>query len=84
MMGRKSSGMRAIRNTGEETQLRQELAAEVAGVVQHANGDVDEVTEDEIKQILNAADITTMARTAVERDYAGEVIDATPRGFPTG
>jgi hypothetical protein len=58
---RKSSGMRTIRNAGEETQMRQKLAAAVTGVVQHANGDVGEVTEDEIKQILNAADITTMA-----------------------
>jgi hypothetical protein len=38
---------------------------------------------DETDQILNAADIVTMARTAVERDYRGDVIDAHAPEMPT-
>ena len=39
--------------------------------------------EDEIDQLVKAADIVTMARTAVERDYRGEVIDAHAPEMPT-
>jgi hypothetical protein len=81
--GRKASGMRAIRNTGEEKRMREELSAALGGVVCHASAENVEVREDEVRQILNAADIVTMARTAVERDYAGEVIDAHAPEMPT-
>jgi len=42
--GRKPSGQRAIRNTGDEAQMREQLAAAVAGVVQHAATTVDDLT----------------------------------------
>ena len=42
-----------------------------------------ELTEAEDEQLVKAADIVTMARTAVERDYAGEVIDAHAPEMPT-
>src|SRR5262245_48080073 len=63
--GRKPSGQRAIRNTGDETQMREQLAAAVAGLVQHAAIAVDDLTPAEVDQILNAADIVTLGRTAV-------------------
>jgi hypothetical protein len=81
--GRKASGSRAIRNTGNEKRMREELAAAVAGVVQHASQEEIPLTEAEESQVLNAADITTLARTAVERDYAGEIIDAHAPEMPT-
>jgi hypothetical protein len=82
-VGRPQSGRRAIRNTGSETQMREELAAAVGGCVAHACTDNVTLTDDEIEQLLKAADIVTMARTAVERDYQGEVIDAHAPEMPT-
>jgi hypothetical protein len=81
--GRKPSGRRAIRNTGIEKQMREELAAAMGGLVAHASTEDVQLTEDEIDQLLNAADIVTMARTAVERDYRGDVIDAHAPEMPT-
>jgi hypothetical protein len=82
-IGRLQSGKQAIGNTGREPQMRQELAAVVGGLVAHACTDDVAVTKDENDQLLKAADIVTMARTAVERDYQGEVIDAHAPEMPT-
>ena len=41
------------------------------------------MTEDEIQQLVKAADIVTLARTAIERDYQGEVVDAHAPEMPT-
>jgi hypothetical protein len=81
--GRGRSGMRAIRNTGSEVQMREELAAAVGGLVTHACTDDVPVVETEIEHLVKAADIVTMARTAVERDYQGEIIDAHAPEMPT-
>jgi Bifunctional DNA primase/polymerase, N-terminal len=84
-VGRKTSGRQAIRNTGEETKMREELAAVVGGLVHHARVDVPPIREDNeaLTSILNAADIVTMARTAVERDYQGEIINSHAAEMPT-
>ena len=71
--GRKTSSQRAIRNTGGEARMREELAAAVGGLVAHASTDEVELTESEETRLVKAADIVTMGRTAVERDYRGEV-----------
>jgi hypothetical protein len=80
---RKESGAQAIRNTGKETQMRQELAAAIRGVVYHASTNNVDVSKDENAAILNAANVVTLARTAVERDYQGEVVDAHAPEAPT-
>jgi hypothetical protein len=81
---RKASGKKSILNTGFETTMRMELAEAVGGVMAGMNTDNDvPLTEDEIDRILNAADIVTMARTAVERDYKGDVINAHAPEMPT-
>jgi hypothetical protein len=82
-LGRKKSGKRAIRNTGSEVQMREELAAAVGGLIAHTCTDDVAITEDEIDRLLNAADIVTMARTAVERDYRGDVINSHAPEMPT-
>ena len=69
----------AIRNTGDEIGMREELAAVVGGVVGHMDPAGHRLNDDEIDQLLNAADIVTMARTAVERDYRGDSCSPTPR-----
>jgi hypothetical protein len=81
--GRTSSGMRAVRNTGSEVRMREELSAAVGGLITHACTDDIRLPENEILQLMKVADIVTMARTAVERDYRGEVIDAHAPEMPT-
>jgi len=83
--GRKGSGRRAIRNTGQEVKMREELAAAVGGIVYHARADVPPPCEDDpaFDAILNVADIVTLARTAVEHDYRGEVINSHAPEMPT-
>lgn len=83
-VGRQVAGRRAIGNTGSETEMRAELAEAVAGVL----GGVDpaagiEPTDAETDILLAAADLTTLARTGVEFDNRGEVIDAHAPEMPT-
>jgi hypothetical protein len=82
-VGRRSGGLRAICNTGDEVVMRQQLAAAVGGIVGHLATDEYRVSATETDRLVKAADIVTMARTAVERDYQGEVIDAHAPEMPT-
>ncbi len=82
-VGRGKSGMGAIRNTGGETQMREELSAAVGGVLAHVCTDETKVSESEALQLVKAADIVTMSRTAVERDYRGDVTMAHAPEMPT-
>jgi hypothetical protein len=82
--GRVMAGTRAIRNTGTETAMRQEMAEAVAGLVSQVDpAQVYELTDDEVGRILRAADIVTLARTGIEIDYRGDVIDAHAPEMPT-
>jgi hypothetical protein len=82
--GREGHGRQAIRNTGQETQMRKELAAAVGGIINHVNTDnVYQPTEEDIDRLVKLADVVTLARTAVERDYQGEIIDAHAPEAPT-
>jgi hypothetical protein len=81
--GRKGAGGGAIRHTGTETTMREELAAAVGGMIGSMNTEPHQLTDDEVNQILNAADIVTMARSAVERDFSGEVMFAHDPEMPT-
>jgi hypothetical protein len=72
-IGRRRSGVKAIRNTGDEVAMRQEFAAAVGGIIEHAGTDEHQFSDREVDRLVKAADIVTMARTAVERDYQGEV-----------
>ncbi len=77
------SGRQAIGNTGNETAMRAELAAAVADVLAGAADTATEVTDDETEAMLAAADLVTLARTGVEFDYRGDVIDAHAPEMPT-
>jgi hypothetical protein len=81
--GRKAAGKRAMRNTGVEVRMRAELAAAVGGIVHHADTEGASLTEAEEDQVLNAADIVTKARTAVEFDYRGDVVNSHAPEMPT-
>ena len=64
--------------------MRRELAQAVAGLVSHVKPDCPYcLTDDETHRILQAADIVTLARTGVETDYRGDIIDAHAPEMPT-
>lgn len=71
--GRMKAGMQAMRNTGSEVEMRGEMAAVVGALIENVNTDDVEISDDERERLLRAANIVTMARTPVERDYQGNV-----------
>lgn len=81
--GRMTSGRQALRNVGSEVQMRAELV-EVAGRLLNrpdaAGVDLDEVVAE---ALLSVADLVTLARTAVEKDYKGQVLEAHAPEAPT-
>jgi len=83
--GRQSAGRQAMRNVGDEVTMRAELAAAVGGVMASINLDTAplELNEDEQETLLAAADLITLARTAVEFDYRGNVEMAHAPEAPT-
>jgi cellobiose-specific phosphotransferase system component IIA len=81
--GRQQAGRRAIGNTGSEIAMRAELAVAVAGVLAGMDTTAITVTDAETDVLLAAADLVTLARTGVEYDYRGDVIDAHAPEMPT-
>jgi hypothetical protein len=81
--GRQAAGRKAIGNTGAEEQMRADLAGAVAGVLAGMDYTPTTLTDEETDIILAAADLVTLARTGVEYDYRGEVIDAHAPEMPT-
>jgi hypothetical protein len=81
--GRVAAGRQAIGNTGTEIQMRAELAEAVAGVLAGMETTGITVTDEETNLLLAAADLVTLARTGVEYDYRGDVIDAHAPEMPT-
>ena len=83
-VGRMQAGRRACRNTGEETQMRAELAGAVGGVLATVDpATAITLTDAEQERILTAANVVCLARTGVEYDYRGDVIDAHAPEMPT-
>ncbi|SJN39423.1 hypothetical protein FM114_11525 [Luteococcus japonicus LSP_Lj1] len=82
--GRQAAGRRAIGNTGHEVEMRAELSAAAAGVIASVPDGADiELPEGATDVLLAAADLVTLARTGVEFDYRGDVIDAHAPEMPT-
>lgn len=82
-LGRLSAGRQALRNVGHEEQMRSELAAAAGGVLAGLDATSAGLTEQDMAILLGLADLVTMARTAVERDYRGEVVEAHAPEAPT-
>jgi 5S rRNA maturation endonuclease (ribonuclease M5) len=80
---RHAAGRKAIGNTGDEKRMRAELAEAVAGVIAAMSREPITVTDDETEALIDAADLVTLARTGVEYDYKGNVIDAHAPEMPT-
>jgi hypothetical protein len=82
-VGRLASGRQALQNVGSEVQMRAELAEAVGEVLAHIEPERAELTDDDVEVLLRVANLVTLARTAVERDSRGEVIDAHAPEAPT-
>jgi hypothetical protein len=83
-VGRSKAGRQAIKNTGSEITMRAELAAAVGGLIAHiATDQTWQIDDNEIERLIKAADIVTYARTAVERDFRGDIIDSHAPEMPT-
>ncbi len=80
---RTCAGRRAIANTGSEDKMRAELSTAVADVLAGASSSGIELSQTETDKLLAAADLVTRARTGVEFDYRGDVIDAHAPEMPT-
>lgn len=83
--GRLAAGRQSIGNTGSEEEMRGLLSLTVEDVLaQVAEGDGwPNLTGAETERLLVAADLVTLARTAVERDYRGVPLDAHAPEMPT-
>jgi hypothetical protein len=80
---RAAAGAQSRRNVGYEEQMRSELSDAVATVLDRADTAGVDVTDQEADMLLAAADLVTLARTAVDYDYRGDVIDAHAPEMPT-
>lgn len=81
---RRTSGRQAISNTGGEVEMRADLAARVGGLLAGVDPLADPQPDaEEADLIVGLADVVTLARTAVEYDYRGDVIDAHAPEMPT-
>jgi hypothetical protein len=81
---RMHAGRQACSNTGHETRMREELAAVVGGLLATVKPkQATTLTKAEQKHLLRAANVVTLARTGVEYDYRGDVIDAHAPEMPT-
>lgn len=78
-----ASGQRAIDNTGNEKSMREELSELAVKVIDGAPATATKLTAAERQRILVAADLVTRARTAVDFDYRGDVIDCHALEMPT-
>jgi len=81
--GRQAAGRRAIGNTGSEVEMRHELADAASAVIDAMATTGVTVTSAETDRLLAAADLVTLARTAVDHDYRGDVVDAHAPEMPT-
>jgi hypothetical protein len=84
-VGRNAAGQRSIRNTGFESAIRSKITQVVTALINDAQLDDDdaELSETEESRLVAAADLVTLARTGVETDYRGNVVDAHEPEMPT-
>ncbi len=83
-VGRLEASQRARRNVGEEVAMRAELARVVAGLLSTVPPDHTLVLRaDEERRLTEAANLVTLARTGVDYDFRGDVIDAHAPEMPT-
>ena len=82
-INRIESGRQAIGNVGQERAMREALRAAADGVLASTATEAVMLTDHEMDTLLAAANLVTLARTAVEFDGRGDVIDAHAPEMPT-
>jgi len=82
-VSRLASGRQSLANIGHEDVMRSELRAAFGGVITGMAADGVTLTESESERLLAVANIVTAARTGVERDRQGNVVDAHAFEAPT-
>lgn len=82
-VGRLEAGRQALSNVDHESSMRAELARAVCGALGRLDPERAELTAAVRDELLRAADLVTYARTAVERDHQGKIIDAHAPEMPT-
>lgn len=81
---RRAAGRQAMLNVSSETAMRSELADVVGDLLCTADDGADiELTDPEVDRLLALADLVTRARTAVERDFQGNPVNAHALEMPT-
>jgi hypothetical protein len=80
---RQEAARQAIGNAGSETSMRTELAQVMGVLVASADVNVRGLTDGEKAQLIKLADLVTWARSGVERDYKGAIVNAHAREMPT-
>jgi hypothetical protein len=80
---RLAAGRQALRNVDHEIQMRGELAASAGALLGTIDPTQAELSDEVQDRLLEVANLVTLARTAVERDYRGDVIDAHAPEMPT-
>jgi hypothetical protein len=81
--GRMAAGRQALRNVDHETQMRAELSNAVAELIDNMQPERARLTVADEDALLSVADLVTYARTAVERDFQNNVINAHAPEMPT-
>lgn len=83
-VNREQASLQAMKNTGHETRMREELGEAIEALLEEsAKPRMIELTDEEQLVLLQAANLTTTARTSAERDYKGEVDSVTSPEMPT-
>lgn len=84
-VNRREAGMQALRNVGREGVMRAELKQLVGELLESVprGTHAEHLTDKEMSDLLDLADIVTLARTAVVRDGSGKVAYAHAPEMPT-
>jgi hypothetical protein len=82
-LARMASGRQSLANVGHESQMRAELVAQVGALMSHVDTVGAVLDEAFAEELLAAANLVTLSRTAVERDFKGDVVDGHMPEVPT-
>lgn len=81
--GRLAAGRQALLNVDHEIEMRRDLQGSVGELMQALRPDRAVLADDVMDTLLCAADLVTLARTAVETDFRGEPLEAHAPEMPT-
>ena len=82
-LGRMQAGRQALQNVGREDQMRPELATAVGELLLSVRPELAVLDDQAMTELLGAANLVTLSRTAVERDNHGNVLEAHAPEAPT-